>query len=130
MRTITIYDKEFDIDCNALTQIEFKKIFKKGIFKDIEIIYNFYTKQLLFTNQYISENKNIKDKEIVKKLSVSMLADLDDFIEAITEVAYICCYTANSKIGTYEQWLKGIGKISTNDDWIVEVTELAVDCFC
>ena len=55
---------------------------------------------------------------------------LDDFIEAITEIAYICCYTANEKIGSYEEWLRGIPRINTNDDWIVEVTEFAVDCFC
>lgn len=130
MKTITICDKEYEIDCNALTQFNFKKIFNKGIFKNIGIINNFYSKQTILTNQFIAENKLISDKELVKKLSISMLPDLDDYIEAVTEIAYICCYTANENIGSYEIWLKGIPRINTNDEWIVEVTEFAVDCFC
>lgn len=130
MKTITICDKEYEIDCNALAPFNFKKIFKKGIWKDIEVINDFNQKQVLLANKYISENKKIEDEELVKRLSLSMLPDLDDFIEAITEIAYICCYTANEKIGSYEEWLRGIPRINTNDDWIVEVTEFAVDCFC
>ena len=130
MKTITICGKEYEIACNGLTQFNFKKLFKKGIWKDIEVINNFNQRQVMFASQYISENDKIEDKELIKKLSLSMLPDLDAFIEAVTEIAYICCYTANEQIGSYEDWLKGIPKINTNDDWIVEVTEFAVDCFC
>ena len=130
MKTITICGKEYPIDCNGLTQFTFKKIFKKGIFKNIDIINAFHTKQVMLAKEFIEENKAISDEELVKKLSLSMVTDLDDFIEAITEITYICCYTANEKIGSYEDWLKGIPRINTNDDWIVEVTEFAVDCFC
>lgn len=130
MKTITICDKQYEIDCNALTQFNFKKIFNKGIFKNISIINSFYSKQTLLANQFLSENKSITDKELIKKLSIAMLQDLDEYVEAVTEIAYICCYTANEKIGNYETWLKGIKRIKTNDKWIVEVTEFAVNCFC
>ena len=52
------------------------------------------------------------------------------FVEAATRIAYIEIYTANKKIPEYEEWLEGIPSIKTNDEWIVEVTELAVNCFC
>lgn len=130
MKTITICDKEFLIDCNAYTQFNFKKIFGKGIFKNIGIIKDFYTKQTLLTKKYSDENESLSEEELVKRLSLEMIPDLDDYIEAVTEIAYICCYTANEKIGSFEEWLKGIKQINTNDEWIVEVTEFAVDCFC
>lgn len=130
MKTITICGKEYEVACNGLTHYLFKKTFNKGIFKDIEVMNNFNNKQVVLANQFISDNKKIEDEELIKKLSLSMLPDIDDFIEAVTEVTYILCYTANENIGSYEEWLKNIPKINTNDDWIVEVTEFAVDCFC
>lgn len=131
MKTITICGKEYPIACNALTEILFKKIFGVDILQRIDVIYKFTQKQTTFANQFISDNKDITDTELVSKLSVLMLPDLGEFKLAVTEIGYICCYTANKKIGSYEEWLAGIDKpISSNDDWIVEVTELAVDCFC
>lgn len=81
-------------------------------------------------NQLKKENPNITEAEITVKLSRLMLKTIDNYIEAVTRIAYICCYTANEKIGEYEEWLRDIKRIKTTDDWIVEVTEFAVDCFC
>ena len=81
-------------------------------------------------NQLKKENPNITEAEITVKLSRLMLKTIDNYIEAVTRIAYICCYTANEKIGEYEDWLRDIKRIKTTDDWIVEVTEFAVDCFC
>ena len=130
MKTITICGKKYEIACDGTTHFNFKRIFKDGIFKKIDILYKFNQRQALLANEFISENKQISNEELEKGLSLAMLQDLDDFIEAVTEITYILCYTANQKIGSYEEWLKGIEKINTNDDWIVEVTEIAVDCFC
>lgn len=130
MKTITICDTNFEIECNALSYINYKKIFNRGIFEDIQIIENFVATQLLIEKQIKEKNPNITDEEIIKQLSRSMLPNIDNYIEAVTRIAYICIYTANEKIGTYEEWLKIIKKINTNDPWIVEVTEFAVDCFC
>lgn len=130
MKKVKICDKEFDIDCNALTYIQYRKKFNRGIFEDFEIIQNFITMQTLMANQLKKENPKITEVEITTKLSRLMLKSIDNYIEAVTRIAYICCYTANPKIGEYEDWLKLIKRINTTDDWIVEVTEFAVDNFC
>ena len=59
-----------------------------------------------------------------------MQGDIDDFIITITKIAWILIYTANEEIDEYEKWLKSIKKIDVQEDWISEVTEFAVDCFC
>ena len=41
MKIIKICDKEYEIDCNALTYIQFKKIFGVGLFKDIQTLKTF-----------------------------------------------------------------------------------------
>lgn len=130
MKKVKICDREFDIDCNALTYIQYRKKFNRGIFEDFEIIQNFITMQTLMANQLKKENPKITEVEITTKLSRLMLKSIDNYIEALTRIAYICCYTANPKIGEYEDWLKLIKRINTTDDWIVEVTEFAVDNFC
>ena len=53
----------------------------------------------------------------------------DDFIIKITQIAWILIYTANKKVEDYEKWLESIKTFSIEDDWIVEVTEFAVNCF-
>lgn len=130
MKKVKICDREFDIDCNVLTYIQYRKKFNRGIFEDFEIIQNFITMQTLMANQLKKENPKITEVEITTKLSRLMLKSIDNYIEAVTRIAYICCYTANPKIGEYEDWLKLIKRINTTDDWIVEVTEFAVDNFC
>lgn len=130
MKQIAIDGKNYDIDCNALTYITYKKKFNRGIFEDIDIIQKFLTMQVLQANQLKEENPKISESEMAKQLSNLMLKVIDEYIEAVTRIAYICCYTANEKIGEYEDWLKEIKRIKTNDKWIVEVTEFAVDCFC
>ena len=130
MKQIAIDGKNYDIDCNALTYITYRKKFNRGIFEDIDIIQKFLTMQVLQANQLKEENPKISESEMVKQLSNLMLKVIDEYVEAVTRIAYICCYTANEKTGEYEDWLKEIKRIKTNDKWIVEVTEFAVDCFC
>ena len=130
MKKINICGKEFNIDCNAFTYLQYKKIFNKGIFEDFKTISDFTTMQVLITADLKEKNPEITEAEIIKSISNSMLKHLDDYIEAVTRIGYICCYTANQNIGTYDEWIKGLTRINTNDLWIVEVTELAVNCFC
>ena len=130
MKKINICGKEFEIDCNALAQIEYRKLFNRGVFEDIRIIKNFISLQVLIADKIKKENPKISESEIAKQLSGIMLADIDQYIEAVTRIAYLCVHTANENIGSYEEWLKGIKRINTTDKWIVEVTEFAVDCFC
>lgn len=130
MKKIEINGISYDIDCNALTYIDYRKKFNKGIFQDIDILQKFTTTQVLLANKYKKENPTLTDAQIEILLSKDMLQNLDEYIEASTRLAYSLIYTADNKIGSYEDWLKNIKQIKTNDKWIVEVTEFAVDNFC
>ncbi len=130
MRKINICGHEYEIECNALSYIQYRKIFDKGIFEDIQTIENFVSLQVIMADKLKKENPKISDSEITKELSKIMLNNIDEYIEAVTRIAYICIYTANKEVGNYEEWLTQIDRINTNDKWIVEVTEYAVACFC
>lgn len=128
MRTITICDKEYEITCNAYTRFQYKELFGKGIFADIKILNDFSDKQEKLRKELIK--KEISDEEIEREISLLMMDNLDDFIDVIQKIAYILIYSANSKIGSFQNWLKGIEKIDLSANWISEVTEFAVNSFC
>ena len=128
MKTITICGKEYEITCNAYTRFQYKELFGKGIFADIKILNDFSDKQEKLRKELIK--KEISDEEIEREISLLMMDNLDDFIDVIQKIAYILIYSANSKIGSFQDWLKGIEKIDLSANWISEVTEFAVDSFC
>ena len=130
MKTITICGKEHEIDCNALTYVKHREKFKRGIFDDIKILQNFLNKQVMLANELKKENPDLDDTLVISSLSSLMLDDMDLFAEAATRIAYIMIYTANEKVEEYEEWLRNIPSLKTNDEWIAEVTEFAVSCFC
>lgn len=130
MKTITICNKSWEIDCNALTYIKHRKLFNRGIFDDIKVLQNFLNKQVILANELKKENPDIDDVTIISSLSKFMLDDMDLFAEAATRIAYVMIRTANEKVEEYEEWLKNIPSLKTNDEWIAEVTEFAVSCFC
>ena len=128
MKKIVIDDKHYNIDCSAYTYIQYKQVFKKGIFSDIQILKNFFTKQ---ANSIIKMKlENINENEINNILSNELLLDIDDFIEAITRLTYIFIYTNDTNFMSYEDFMKGISRLSIEDDWVTEVTEFAVEKFC
>lgn len=128
MKTITICGKEYDINCNALTYVKYKSIFKTGILKDMQFIQNYLIKQAVIAKQL--DEKKISEAEKLSQLSEIMINDTDEFVSKITQIAWILIYTANNKVESYETWLSSITKFNVSDNWISEVTEFAVDCFC
>ena len=128
MKQIEICGKKYDIDCNALTYVKYKSIFKTGIVKDMSFIQNYLIKQSVISSQY--EDTNLSDAEKLNQISNYMIDDTDEFVIKVTQIAWILMYTANNKIEEYEEWLKLITNFKIDDDWIVEVTEFAVNCFC
>lgn len=128
MKTITICGKKYDIDCNALTYVKYKSIFKTGILKDMQYIQNYLIKQAVIAKQL--DEKKISEAEKLSQLSEIMINDTDEFVAKITQIAWILIYTANNKVESYETWLSSITKFNVSDNWISEVTEFAVDCFC
>lgn len=128
MKQIEICGKKYDIECNALTYVKYKSYFKNGIIKDMNFIQNYLIKQSVIASQY--EEKQISDAEKLNQISKYMIDDTDEFVTKVTQIAWILIYTANNKIESYEDWLKSITNFKIDDNWIVEVTEYAVDCFC
>ena len=128
MKTIIICGKEHKLECNALTYVKYKNFFKRGIIEDVQILQDYLIKQTIITKQV--EEKNITEVEKLSIVSNYMNKYIDDFIIAITRIAWILMYTADKDIEEYEKWLEGISNFKIDDDWIVEVAEFAVSCFC
>lgn len=128
MKTITICGKEHKLECNALTYVKYKNFFKRGIIEDVQILQDYLIKQTVITKQV--EEKKITEAEKLLMVSNYMNQYVDDFIIAITRIAWILIYTADKDIEEYEKWLEGISSFKIDDDWIVEVAEFAVSCFC
>jgi len=128
MKTIIICGKEYKIECNALTYVKYKSIFKTGILKDMQFIQNYLIRQAVVAKQL--EDKEMSEAEKLNQISEYMINDTDEFVTKITQIAWILIYTENNKIESYEQWLTNITKFNVGDDWIAEVTEFAVNCFC
>lgn len=128
MKTITICDKEYQIECNAFTRFEYKSIFGKGIFQDIKILNDFSREQEKKRKEL--KEQGMAEEEIEAEINLMMMEKLDDFIDVIERIAYILIYTADNKIGKFDEWLKGINKIDLSANWISEVTEFAVNSFC
>lgn len=129
MKEITIDGKKYSIDCNAFLYVKYKSIFKIGIFEDIEKIETFTAIQVLNKERLKKENPGIDEETLESKLGQLTMPFLDDFVSAITRLAWIMIYCTDSKIAEYEDWLKGIHNFSINDEWILEVTKTVLDCF-
>lgn len=129
MKQITIEGKTYDIDCNAFTQVQYKSFFKTGMIKDMQTIKEYLIKQTVVSNQ-IDEMEKLNDAQKLSRVADYMRDDLDDYLVKVTQIAWILIYSANEKIEDYKTWLKSIKKFKIDADWIVEVTEFAVDCFC
>lgn len=130
MKQIVIEGNSYDIDCNALTFILHKRIFNKGIMEDVHVLQNYIIIQTIKSNELKQKFTELTEEQIDNRVAKFMNEYIDDFIEAITRIAYTLIYTANDKIKSYDEFLRSIKKLKIDDDWIVEVTELAVDCFC
>ena len=128
MKTIVICDKEYEIRCTAFTRFQYKTMFGRGIFADIKALNEFSERQDKLRKEL--EEKNLQEDEIEKEVNLLMMDTLDDFIDVIEKIAYILIFSANEKIGSFENWLKGIDKVDLSASWISEVTEFAVNSFC
>lgn len=130
MKQIAIDGNEYDIECNALTFVLHKRLFDKGIMQDMRILQNYLVTQTIKSNEIKTKFPKLSDTEINNQVANFMNDYIDDFIEAITRIAYTLMYTANDKIKSYDDFLRSIKNFRIDDNWIVEVTEFAVNCFC
>lgn len=130
MKQIVIEGNSYDIECNALTFVLHKRLFDKGIMQDMHILQNYLITQTIKSNEIKTKFPKLSNTEINNQVANFMNDYIDDFIEAITRIAYTLMYTANDKIKSYDEFLRSIKNFKIDDEWIVEVTEFAVDCFC
>lgn len=129
MKTITICGKEYEMECNALTYVKYNNFFDAGILKDMHFIQEYLVKQAVIAKQL--DEKGISEAEKFSQLSKYMINDTDEFIVKIQRIAWILIYSANNKVESFDEWLAGLKDFNVNNaDWISEVTEFAVSCFC
>lgn len=128
MKTVTICGKDYPIECNAFTYVKYNSIFGTGILKDMQKVKGYLVKQTIVSKHV--ENEKLSNEEKISQISDYMIDDTDEFVTKVTQIAWILIYTANNKIMNYEEWLKTITNFKIDDQWIAEVTEFAVDCFC
>lgn len=129
MKTITICGKKYEMECNALTYVKYNSFFKSGLLKDMHFIQGYLIKQAVIAKQL--DERKISEAEKLSQLSDYMINDTDEFIEKITKITWILIYSANNKIESFDEWTAGLKNFNVNTaDWISEVTEFAVSCFC
>lgn len=130
MKEIEIDGKHYDIDCSAFTMLEYRKKFDRGILKDIQTMQKFAAKQFEAVMKAKKENNNITEMEL-NEIASKVTSDLlDEYIEIVTKIAWICIYEVNKDIEEYENWMKNIKSLKIDASWVLEVTELAVNSFC
>ena len=129
MKTINIDGTEYTIDCNALTYVKYKSFFHNGIMEDMAAIQEYLVKQSVYTDE-LQKSNQFTSEEIAVMVSDKLMKEVDDFIIKITQIAWILIYTANNKVEDYETFMSKIKNFIIDDDWIAEVTEFAVTCFC
>lgn len=128
MKTITICGKKYQIECSAYSYVKFVNFFDRSMTEDIQVLKDYLVRQTIISKR-VAE-KNLSDQEKISFVSECMQSYIGDFISSITRIAWMMIYTVNPDIEEYETWLKSIKKFNIDDDWIVEVAEFAVNCFC
>lgn len=129
MQSIKIGNKEYNISCHASCYREYSDIFKRNILKDLETVSEFNKKQLKLSVEFIKENPNLDYDIVQKKVFNETLSELDDYIECITKLCWICIYDNNPNIENYDIWYKSLERFSISDDWLTEVLALCANCF-
>ena len=129
MEEIQIGNKKFNISCNASTYREYADKFTRNILSDLNKARCFINKQYSETQKLIKENPDLSKNEIEEKVFENTLDELDEFIECITKICWICIYDNNPQIEDYETWYKSLERLCLGDSWILEVLAVTAKCF-
>lgn len=129
MKTIKIGSQEFNISCHASTYRDYADIFDRNIMKDLQTAQNFLRKEIKSLEKHKEDMPNASAQEIQEMIFEDTLGDLNDFIDCITRMCWICIYDNNKDIDCYEEWYNSLERLSLSDNWIMEVMALCADCF-
>ena len=105
---IRIKNKNYIGQCNALSYIFYKRIFKTNIFEDLE-----YLRKSLVN---ISKD-NARDEDIAK------------FYKIIIRLIYALIYTKNQDIEDFEKWIENIEIKDITEDLTNKTIEIFLDNF-
>ena len=105
---IRIKNKKYVGQCNALSYIFYKKIFKVNIFVDLENLRKDLTK--------ISENTANRE-------------DVEDFCEILIKLIYILIYTKNQDVEDFEEWKQDIKLEDLTEKITFSTIELYLESF-
>ena len=130
MKTIKIGSQEFNISCHASTYRDYADIFDRNIMKDLNTTQNFFRKQIKSLEKHKEYMPNASNEEIQEMIFKDTVDDLNDFIDCITRMCWICIYDNNKDISCYEEWYSSLERLSLSDKWITEVMALCANCFC
>ena len=129
MKTIKIGSQEFNISCHASTYRDYADIFDRNIMKDLNTTQNFLRKEIKSLEKHKEDMPNASNEEIQEMIFKDTVDDLNDFIDCITRMCWICIYDNNNDISCYEEWYSSLERLSLLDDWIMEVMALCANCF-
>lgn len=111
MRTITINNVKYNVNCNVLTYLYYRRIFKNDIFVDINIVRDFL----------LTQTRKDNEQEVISKLN--------GYIEALTRLTYVAIYTNNKTIEEYEKWTHTFKILEQDTNNIKTIIEAIIDCF-
>lgn len=126
-KTMNIMGKDYEVCINAYTPLLYKKTFKSGFMEDLSKLSEVSLKRDELTKELIA--KGIEENKVEEQVNVKTMSSLDDFVEVITQIAYILILGNNKNFKSYEDWMSEQETLSMSDNWIAEVTEFAVASF-
>lgn len=127
MNKIKIADKEYEMECNALTYLKYKTYFDEGIMQAVGKVQEYLIRQLA-ADQAATDTKMNEEERLIY-IGETMKEYVDDFIITITKLAWIFIKTANKDVPDYETWMESLPPFQISEDWIVKVAEYSVACF-
>lgn len=118
MKSILIGDKNYKVECNALSYIYYKKIFSINIFDDINRV-----REYLIFQRKLSQNVILNNLEEATK-------KVQNFLDAISRLTYICIYCKEKELEDFEEWKNENNLLNSEEnDWIGKIIQLVTDCY-
>lgn len=105
---IKIKNDEYVGQCNALSYLFYKKIFKINIFEDLEDLRKSLT--------------NISD-------NIANEQDIENFYKIVIRMVYILIYTKNSDVECYSEWIKNVEIKDLTEDLTNKTIEIFLENF-
>ncbi len=126
-KKVTICGKEYNLKTSAYCILEYKRVFGNGLMADINSMSAISTKIQKIREDGEKDKKT--EEEIQNEINRVALEQIDNLVQIPLQIAYIFIKSSNPKFITFDEWTMSIENISVEDEWIAEVTELAVNSF-